>query len=1342
MAADTTNAAGTLDAVEEWKGTTRYEIVRRIGAGGMGAVYEAFDRDRRQRVALKTLLRFSPAALYRFKQEFRTLADVHHPNLVHLFELVVSEAAPVFFTMELVPGTDFLTHVLRAAIARSSDRPTDSGRSRAQARSTPPPSSPLPRPESLLGQSPAHLERLRDALVQLVEGVQALHGAGKLHRDIKPSNVQVTPTGRVVLLDFGVATELPRVAAPDEASADHPLIVGTPRYMAPEQGAGEPPNAASDWYGVGVVLYEALVGRPPFAGAAGDVIAMKRTLDPIPPGECVGDVPPELDALCCALLCRDARERPTGPEILRRLGARSSSRPLPPAASSEVRLALVGREQHLRGLRDAFEATRRGHSITVRIPGASGLGKSTLVQHFVDDLEENGDAEVLRGRAYERESVPYKAVDAVIDALSRYMQRLVDQAEPIAMPRDVWALARLFPVLRSVPGLALTSEEPIVDLQAVRQRAFVALRDLLGQIARRHPLVIFIDDVQWGDSDSAALLLELMRPPLAPPLLLVMTYREEEATTNAFLLETSALWPAAAEVREQPVGPLEPEEARRLAHALLRSQDVDSEDIAEAVARESGGSPFLVEELARGAAGRRTSGGANDSAAGVSAASALTLDDIIRERLDRLNADARRLVEIVAVGGRPLPISIVRDASGCGASVDQLIGLLRTERFVRSGFRDGQEVIEPTHDRIRETILRNLSFTALRERHGQLARSLELMPGADLEALSAHLLGAGDKERAAGYAERAAEQAVSKLAFEQAVRLFRVTLRIIGPEASETRRLSTRLAAVLEWSGRGGEAALVYLDAAKGAPAGERIELERAAAEQLLACGRIDEGAMVFRGVLASMGIHAPRTALGALLWLGVHRLWLRVIGLRFQIRAPDEVSREDRVRIDALYSIGLGFSIVDVILGASMQAWHLIVALRVGDRAQIIRAASLETAHLASEGGAEGRRELAVNELAGTLAEATNDPEGDTFFRGARAVGLFLRGRWREAHRALDAAYESYPNHRAGWHANAKLFSVYALYCMGDLRAQTRRATQLLAEAEQRNDLYIIVNLRTTSMVDIALAADDPDTARTHLREAMDQWSQSGFLVQHWKAMTWATETELYVGDGARALEILDRDERALKRSFLLHVQYLRAITAFVRGRSLIASIDAAPSRRAERLAKARKLARQLDRENMPWTAALSRFVAAAAAGTRQAIGRLGDRSARVGRPPLEPRRHGRPHVGGALPPRPVARRRGGRPSRSRRRSGDDGAGDQGACALRGNAPPGTLGVALTPLRSVFPLRFSRSRPRECWRSGAKARRVARAGVLPGLPGERRATEPASAVVHERRAMERARGS
>src|SRR5580704_5334574 len=106
-----------------WKGTDRYAVLRCIGEGGMGVVYEAFDRQRRHAVALKTLPRFDAAALYRFKQEFRALADVHHTNLVHLHELVASETGAAFFTMELVRGTDFARYVQEAPRRKTSRPP-------------------------------------------------------------------------------------------------------------------------------------------------------------------------------------------------------------------------------------------------------------------------------------------------------------------------------------------------------------------------------------------------------------------------------------------------------------------------------------------------------------------------------------------------------------------------------------------------------------------------------------------------------------------------------------------------------------------------------------------------------------------------------------------------------------------------------------------------------------------------------------------------------------------------------------------------------------------------------------------------------------------------------------------------------------------------------------------------------------------------------------------------------------------------------------------------------------------------------------------------------------------
>src|ERR1019366_7075851 len=193
--------------------------------------------ERRQRVALKMLLNVDPAGLYRFKQEFRTLADVQHINLVHLYELVVADDGQVFFTMELVRGRNFLQYVERPELRTSSHPPAAtvvnrcSAAARAPSRPRPAGASDADEPPSRrLNRSPADVDLLRPALRQLVEGVRALHAAGKMHRDIKPSNVLVTAEGRVVLLDFGVATE---VATPAEETGA-PEYVGTARYMAPE----------------------------------------------------------------------------------------------------------------------------------------------------------------------------------------------------------------------------------------------------------------------------------------------------------------------------------------------------------------------------------------------------------------------------------------------------------------------------------------------------------------------------------------------------------------------------------------------------------------------------------------------------------------------------------------------------------------------------------------------------------------------------------------------------------------------------------------------------------------------------------------------------------------------------------------------------------------------------------------------------------------------------------------------------------------------------------------------------------------------------------------------------
>ena len=181
-------------------GTDRFVVERCLGSGGFGTVYLTYDRMRRSQVALKVLRHADPASLLGLKREFRALADLSHPNLVSLYELL-TDRDQWFITMEHVKGIEFVAYVNGAVAAAaaptldSTSMPTGIG------------DTIVPRPlrPSL---TPANLTRIDSGLRQLASGLAYLHGSGQLHRDIKPSNVLVTGEGRVVLLDFGLVTDL------------------------------------------------------------------------------------------------------------------------------------------------------------------------------------------------------------------------------------------------------------------------------------------------------------------------------------------------------------------------------------------------------------------------------------------------------------------------------------------------------------------------------------------------------------------------------------------------------------------------------------------------------------------------------------------------------------------------------------------------------------------------------------------------------------------------------------------------------------------------------------------------------------------------------------------------------------------------------------------------------------------------------------------------------------------------------------------------------------------------------------------------------------------------------
>ena len=291
----------------------RFRIVRELGRGGMGVVYEATDGQSDEAVALKVLRETSAQHLLLLKNEFRALADLQHPNLVALRELH-ADGDRVFLTMELLEGQDLLTSA-RGACSRTGAAWLD-GKTRtvglAPDDTLPPPGSSGPAADTVpppvaTPLSSGALTALRDRLGQVAEGLTALHVAGLLHRDVKPSNVLVTNDGRAVLLDFGLVAELE-----DDTVTLDDGVAGSVPYMAPEQAEGSTLSAASDWYAFGAMLYEALVGHPPFTGSIAEVFRAKQTATVDPPSKLVDGVPDDLEALCLGLLDRDPSARPGG----------------------------------------------------------------------------------------------------------------------------------------------------------------------------------------------------------------------------------------------------------------------------------------------------------------------------------------------------------------------------------------------------------------------------------------------------------------------------------------------------------------------------------------------------------------------------------------------------------------------------------------------------------------------------------------------------------------------------------------------------------------------------------------------------------------------------------------------------------------------------------------------------------------------------------------------------------------------------------------------------------------------------------------------------------------------
>lgn len=1142
-------------ASPDFAGTDRFAVRRRLGAGGMGVVYLVHDRDRDASVALKLLPRADPHWLSRFKREFRSLTEILHPNLIELYELV-GEGDQWFFTMRVVDGVDFLTWI---------GDPRGDG-----------------------------YRRVREACRQLVLGVQAVHAAGRLHRDLKPSNVMVEPDGHVVILDFGLVSELG--VAPDGGE-----LAGTAAHMAPEQWTDAPLTAGVDWYGVGVVLFQALTGRLPFVGSRSEVLGQKLAGDGPPPSSVVPGIPEDLDTLCRDLLRRDPQERPGPGEILARLDPTEPGIRDTPSHGIEQPVDLVGREQQVLQLTKGFAAVRDGLTVTAHVHGPSGTGKTTLVDHVLSTLAAEPGVVVLRGRCYEQESVPYKAVDSLIDALAEHLARRPSTEVQGLVPVHAAVLARVFPVLQRVPAIAEAPSGFLRDSdpREVRRVAVAALRELLVRMGQRADVVLAIDDLQWGDLDGALVLEELLAPPDPPRMMLVLSYRSEYIERSPCLATLHQAGSSQGQWHQRvdlPLASLTLAESEALAHRLLAPDaPADFARVAR-IARESGGNPFFILELSRHVD--------SETAPGPEAPDHLELDAVLWSRAERLPGGARETLAVVAIAGQPIALRHLLAVVTDRAEVAGALVLLKAEHLVRGAGSRLEDTIEPYHDRVRESVAARLPPELSRRIHAALARAFEAAGPVDPETIAKHHERAGDAVAAGTHYARAARAAAETLAFDRAATLYRKALETPGLDGAARSAMHRELGHALANAGRGYHAAQAYEAAVASASPADRFELERLAAAQYCFSGHIREGRTIFRRLLRQTGLSLPDSPLrivSRLLW---RRARLRWRGMRFTERAEAQVSAERIRQIDLLWSITAGLSIPDALGVASLQTQALMLALDAGEPYRVARALAFE-AFMTSIGGTQSvDRTAQLMHQAESLARRLDHPHAIGVVQLMQQMVAHNQCRFPDVVRLGEEAEETLRTRcRGAWWelAMARTEILWALWHQGDCQAMRRRTPVILADATDRGDLFLVTNLRSVITPFLLLLDDEPDAAIREVGEALAPWPREGFNLQHANEMFSEANALIYRGRGVEALDSVDRRWPALRRSLQLQTQLVRLNMVDLRARATLAAAEREPGRRELLLRRAGRDVARLAREGSGLAAV---FVPALRAGMAHLLG------------------------------------------------------------------------------------------------------------------------------------------